>query len=199
LHSNDSNEKYLITLFSNGNEGAFEELYRLYSKRLFGYFIKFVKSEIIAADLLQDAFIKIWNNRQNIDPEKSFRAYLFRIAENLVYDFFRKAARNKKLQVALINSYNHNYSHVEEDFSVKENEQFLKEAINALPPKRRQVFQLIKIEERSYEEVSETLHVSTSTINDHVVKATKAIRENLESYKTVISILFCLLIFAPSL
>ena len=99
MHNNDSNEKYLIALLNNGNEGAFEELYRLYSNRLFGYFIKFVKSEIIAADLLQDAFIKIWNNRQNIDPEKSFRSYLFRIAENLVYDFFRKAARNKNCRL----------------------------------------------------------------------------------------------------
>ena len=61
------------------------------------------------------------------------------------------------MQAALINSCNHNYSHVEEDFSVKEEGQFLKEAINALPPKRRQVFQLIKIEERSYQEVSEIL------------------------------------------
>jgi RNA polymerase sigma-70 factor (ECF subfamily) len=64
----------------------------------------------------------------------------------------------------------------------KENEQILQEAINLLPPKRRLVFQLIKIEERSYDEVSTLLNISESTINDHIVKATKTIREDLKQW-----------------
>jgi RNA polymerase sigma-70 factor (ECF subfamily) len=184
-----SNEKDLVLLLNESNEAAFEELYNLYSNRLLGYLIKLVKTETFAVDILQEAFIKIWNNRQNIDPEQSFRSYLFRIAENLVYDFFRKAARDKKLAAALINNVYDEYRHVEEKFCQKEIDQLLQTAIDMLPPKRRQVFQLIKMEERSYEEVSELLHVSTSTINDHVVKATKSIRENLERYHvTAISI-----------
>ena len=192
LHNEQVNEKYLITILNKGDETAFEALYRLYSKRLFGYLIRLVKSETIAADLLQDIFVKIWNNRQNVDSEQSFRSYLFRIAENLVYDFFRKAARDKKLQAALLDSYADSYSHVEESFCDAENDHLLKEVIKRLPAKRRQVFQLIKMEERSYEEVSELLHVSASTINDHVVKATKSVRKNLERYMTVISTLLFL-------
>ena len=182
-------------LLNEGNEAAFEELYHLYSNRLLCYLIKLVKTETFAVDILQEAFIKIWNNRQNIDPEKSFRSYLFRIAENLVYDFFRKAACDKKLAAALINNAYDEYRHVEEKFCQKEIDQFLQTAIDMLPPKRRKVFQLIKMEERSYEEVSELLHVSTSTINDHVVKATKSIRQQLERYHvTVISIAIFILL-----
>jgi len=78
---------------------------------------------------------------------------------------------------------------------MKERNQLIQEAIDALPPKRRQVFQLVKIEERSYEEVSHMLHVSISTVNDHIVKATKSIRENLERYHiTVIGIISLYLI-----
>jgi len=182
LYDEHFDEKYLITTLNKGDDASFEALYRLYSKRLFGYLIGLVKSESIAADLLQDAFIKIWNNRQNIDPEKSFRSYLFRITENLVYDFFRKAARDKKLQAAIIESYDDSYNHVEESFYVAEVDHKLKEVIKLLPAKRQQIFQLIKIEERSYEEVSELLHISVSTINDHVVKATKSVRKNLERF-----------------
>lgn len=185
-----SNERDLVVLLTGGSEKAFEKLYSLYSERLLGYLIKLVKSETFSCELLQDAFVKIWNNRQNIDPSLSFRSYLFRIAENLVYDFFRKAARDKRLQAELINSASSQYRHVEENFCSKENAQLLREAINALPPKRRQVFQLIKIEERSYEEVSGLLNISTSTISDHIVKATKFIREQLEGYHLIaISIL----------
>ena len=100
-----SNEKDLLMLLSAGNEAAFEELYHLYSKRLLGYFIKLVKSETFAAELLQDAFVKIWNNRQNIDPDRSFRSYLFRIAENLAYDFFRKAAREESARNGLMKNW----------------------------------------------------------------------------------------------
>lgn len=177
-----SYEKDLVLLLNESNEAAFEELYHLYSNRLLGYLIKLVKFETLAAEILQEAFIKIWNNRQSIDPEQSFRCYLFRITENLVYDFFRKAARDKKLEAALINNACHEYRHVEEKINKKEINQLLQNAIDTLPPKRRQVFQLIKMEERSYEEVSELLQVSTSTINDHVVKATKSIREKLERF-----------------
>ncbi len=182
-------EKDLVTFLASGDEKAFEKLYHFYSSRLLAYLTRLVKSETLASELLQDTFVKIWNNRQNIDPEQSFRSYLFRIAENLVYDFFRKAARDKKLMTALINSACQ-YSHVEEGFSDKENQQLLQDAINSLPPKRRQVFQMVKIEERSYAEVSVLLDVSTSTINDHIVKATKTIRENLERYHVIESVLF---------
>ena len=192
-----SNEKELVMLLKESNGAAFEELYNLYSKRLLSYLTRLVKSENFAAEILQETFIRIWNSRQNIDPGQSFRSFLFRIAENLVYDFFRKAARDKKLEASLINSSCGEYSHIEETINTKEDNQQLRDAINTLPPKRRQVFQLVKMEERSYEEVSELLHVSTSTINDHVVKATKAIREKLERYHaSVMSILcFCYFLF----
>lgn len=181
-----SKESQIISLLSEGNEAAFEELYHSYSKRLLGYLIKSVKSESIAAELLQDVFVKVWKNRENIDPDQSFRSYLFKIAENLVYDFFRKAARDKKLEAALITDYNDSYSHIEETISIAENKKLVDSLLESLPGKRRQVFQMIKIEERSYEEVGELLHVSPSTINDHVVKATKAIRKNIGRYMTSI-------------
>lgn len=195
MYINSSNEKELVLLLSQGNKAAFEELYHLYSKRLLGYLIKLLKSENLAAEQLQETFVRVWNARHDINPDQSFRSYLFRIAENLVYDFFRKAARDRKLQSALIHAHSNQYSHVEESCSAKEREQALNAAINSLPPKRRQVFQLVKIEERSYEEVSELLHVSASTINDHVVKATKCIRARLEGYHmTFITILIFLML-----
>lgn len=184
MYINASNEKDLVMLLSKDNEAAFEELYHLYSNRLLGYLVKLVKSETVAAELLQDTFVKLWNNREKIDPERSFRSYLYRIAENCVYDFFRKAARDKKLQSVLIHSACE-YSHIEENVFEKENEQLLQQAINSLPPKRRQVFQMVKIEDRSYEEVSRLLNISTSTVNDHIVKATKFIHEKMQRYHMI--------------
>jgi len=195
VHVFTLNEKDLVIRLKDGDTRAFEQIYQLYSSRLLGFLIKLVKSDLYAAELLQDTFIKLWDNRMNIDPNQSFRSYLFRIAENSVYDFFRKAARDKKLQAAIIKSACEKYQHVEENLVTKENEQILQEAINLLPPKRRLVFQLIKIEERSYDEVSTLLNISESTINDHIVKATKTIREDLKQwYFAQLSMIFLFLL-----
>lgn len=179
---NNSNEKELIVLFTKGDKDAFETIYQLYSPRLLGFLIKLVKSEEHATELLQEIFIKIWKSRDMINPEKSFRSYLFRVAENTVYDFFRKVTREKKLMTDLMKINEEAYSHIEEACFSKENQQFLQNVIDTLPPKRRQVFRLIKMEDYSYEEVSVLLNISTSTISDHIVKANKFMQERLKSW-----------------
>lgn len=190
MYTVTSNEKDWVRLLIKGDEAAFDKLYHLYSGRLLAYLIKLLKAEYIACEVLQDVFIQVWNSRQHIDAEQSFRSYLFRIAENRVYDIFRKGARDKKLRAVLIQAAYKTYDPVEEAVCAKERNQLLREAMDALPPKRRQVFQLVKMEERSYEEVSHMLDVSISTVNDHIVKAIKSIRENLERYHiTVIGII----------
>lgn len=195
MQSNNSyDEKELLVQLKQDSESAFEELYKLYSARLFGNLLKLVKSEIDAQEILQDVFIKIWDNRQQIDTDKSFRSYLFKIAENKVYDLFRKISRDKKREEALLSIATSEYVHIEETILNKESTALLNKAIESLPPQRQQIFRLCKLEGKSYKEVSETLGISVSTISDHIVKATKSIRsyfeENEHTLLTLIVISF---------
>ena len=173
------NEKQLLLQLSQGNEDAFEKIYQFYSGRLYGKLLKLIKSELQAKELLQDIFIKIWDNRKNIDLEKSFRSYVFQIATNSAYDFFRKAVRDRLLQSQLHNVSTRQYSHIEEELINKENHDILFRAINLLPLKRRNIFRLCKIDGKSYDEVSRQLGISPSTISDHIVKANLFIRNYL--------------------
>ncbi len=186
-------ERELLSLLKQGNEQAFEKIYKLYSSRLFGNVFKMVKSETTTQEILQDVFIKIWSNRASIDLDKSFRSYLFRIAENQVYDFFRKASRDKKIQAQLFATATEGYEHIEEMIYKKENALLLRKAIESLSPQRQQVFRLIKLDNKSYEEVSRQLGISVSTISDHIVKANKAIREFIFTHNDMTIILFCFL------
>lgn len=172
-------EKEILFLLKSDDTQAFGELYSRYKVQIFCNIRRLVKSEDIAEELLQDVFVKVWDKRDLIDPEKSFRSYLFRIAENIVYDFFRKAARDKKLEAHLMSVATEFYSHIEENLYTKESALILNRAVEQLPPQRRKVFMLCKLEGRSYEEVSEMLGISTSTVNDHIVKASRSIKEYL--------------------
>jgi len=167
----------------DGSEYAFEMIYRLYSPRLFGKLLRLVKSDSHAQEILQDVFLKLWRYRKSIDPEKSFRSFLFKIAENTVYDFFRKAAREKNVESRLVSLSTVDYKadNFEELMSDDENLTVLEKAIASLPPQRQQVFTLCKLEGKSYKEVSELLGISVSTISDHIVKATKFIREYFDN------------------
>lgn len=190
------NEKELLNRVASGDEKAFEELYGLYSHRIFGNLLKLVRSEDTAQELLQQVFIRIWEKRASIDADRSFRSYLFRIAENCVYDFFREASRHKRLQERLIEAVAGEYSYIEETLLQKESSELLQKALETLPAQRRKVFELCKLNGKSYKEVSELLDISTSTISDHIVKATKALADFYRKNPALIAAIVATLIAA---
>lgn len=186
MDKKDTIQLITVLALKAGDEQAFEQVYQHFSARLYGNLLKIVKSEEIARELLQELFLKVWEKRDQINPDKPFRAYLFRIAENLAYDFFRKAARDKKLQARLVAKGIGSYSHVEEMLINKEYNGLLQQAIDALPPRRRQIFRLCKLDGKSYEEAAVQLGLSTSTINDHIVKAIRFIRKYCYSHYEIL-------------
>ncbi|MVT09600.1 RNA polymerase sigma factor [Chitinophaga tropicalis] len=174
-------EQALLNGLKQGDHASFARLYDLYSERLYGNLLKLVKHAETAEELLQDIFIQVWEKRHTIEIHTSFRAYLFRIGENKVYDFYRKLRRDKALYAYVKAAASEQYTHIEESLLYRENAELLQNAIATLPPQRRQIFELCKIQGKSYQEVSALLGISTSTINDHIVKATRSIRQHFYS------------------
>jgi RNA polymerase sigma-70 factor (family 1) len=170
-------EKEWLQRLRQDDQTAFTQLYHLYSGRLYGNLLKLVKSPEAAEELLQDIFILVWEKRHTIEIHTSFRSYLFRIGENKVYDFFRKLRLDKNMYAYIKATASAQYTHIEEGLLTQENARLLQAAVETLPPQRRQVFELCKIQGKSYQEASGLLGISVSTINDHIVKATRSIRQ----------------------
>src|SRR5690606_33583243 len=117
------------------------------------------------------------------------------IARNMVMDIFRKSVRDKKLEDLLMSTSTEIYSHIEEDIYTKETRIQIDAMLDLLPPKRRMVFKLCKLEGRSYKEVSEILNISVATVNDHVKKANSFLKNELCSSQELMLNLFLLSIF----
>ncbi len=173
------NEQDLVILLKRGDEAAFIELYQRYKLRITGNLVKLLRSEDLAAELSQELFMKIWDTRGQLDPDKSFRSYIFRISENLVMDFFRKVKRDQKLYSRLMEIQTELYSHIEENIMQAQESQRFREVVAMLPAQRREVFRLCKLEGKSYKEVAEILNISTSTVSDHLVKANQFLKSHL--------------------
>ena len=127
-------ERILVNRLQAGDPLAFKALYDIYSVRIYGKLLKMVKSDDLAQDLLQHTFMNVWNHRATLDPDQSFSAYVFKIADNLTLNTWRKAGRNKVLMEKIISSATPYYSHTEEWLTGKENMRQIQEAIDRLPP-----------------------------------------------------------------
>jgi len=170
------NEYELLKRLQSGDQLAFESLYQNYSREIYNKLVKMVKNVTLAEELTQDVFVKVWNKREVITIDQPFRYYLLTLTNNIVNDFYRKAARDRKLQDEIIAASTELYNPTEEQIYYKESKELMDQAINSLPSQQKLVFQMCKIEGKSYEEVSKLLGISTSTISNHIVKATKSIK-----------------------
>lgn len=176
LDSYNDELKLLIRLKA-GDKLAFTHLYEMYSRPLYLNLLKLLKSEPVAEEILQDIFLIIWEKRETITYNCSIKSYMFRMAENKTLDFFRKLKRDQKLRDYIRQVSSGEYAEVEDKILHTEETILLNKAIENLPSRRKQVFYLCKIHGKSYQEVSCLLGISTSTINDHVVKASRSIRD----------------------
>ncbi|WP_084239533.1 RNA polymerase sigma factor [Pedobacter africanus] len=172
-------QKDLLVKLSHGDEQAFNALYKAYSPPLYYRVLRMVKNADIADELLQELFIKLWDKRNTLDTEKSFQAYMYTVAQNLVYNYFRKVANDQSLiQSLIVNSADH-YLDGQELLENKETAGILQKAIDQLSPQRKQAFQLCKIEGRSYDEAAGIMGISVATVNSHITKSLQTIKAYL--------------------
>lgn len=177
-------DQQLLSLLKSDDRQAFNELYERYKSRIYGISLQLLKSEVLAGEILQDVFVKVWLYRHRIRPDRSFPSYLFRIAENRVMDLYRNAARDQKLLDRLVAVTPDSFS-LEELLLQKERMTTLNGAIAKLPPQRKRVFTLCKLEGKSYEEVGRELGITVATVNDHIVKATRAVKASFFSSQEI--------------
>jgi RNA polymerase sigma-70 factor (ECF subfamily) len=189
----DTELQYLLARLHNNDERAFNKLYSTCFRPIYRRIFSLVKDEAIADELVQDLFLKLWQKREDIDPQQSFEAYLFTIAQHLVYDHFRRIAKNKRLVARLLLNATDYYLHSDILLETKESRELLQKAIDQLSPQRREVFTRCKIEGKTYEETSLELGISVPTVNSHMTQSMKLVREYLLKNQDIVLIflLFC--------
>ena len=189
----DIDESELLLQLRDGDAVAFESLYLRYAEKLSAQLFRLLKSWEEVEEALQQLFVKVWENRGNIDPGKSFQAYLYKIASNIANDYYRKLSKDKELannmlqQIALL------YDPDTLTAQIQADEELMR-TIEKLPPQRKTVFKLCKLEGKSYTEVSRMLSISEATVGDHIAKANRFIYNNYDK-----SIFMLSLIYATSL
>jgi RNA polymerase sigma-70 factor (family 1) len=160
-------------LLSEGDVAGFKHIYDRYAPGVFRVGYKYLQSQELAEDLLQDVFYKIWKNPERYAKVENFETYLFSVAKNICFRKLKKLAQEDEasLEYALrkgdASNYNQEYSHL------------LQQAVEQLPPQQKLVFKLVREEGMSHDAIAHQLQLSAATVNNHVSLAMKFIRNHV--------------------
>jgi len=168
---------------------AFDALYNRYSKKVYQFGEAILRSQGEAESLMQDVFMKLWENRQKIQKDSTVKYYLFTTTYNSAISIIRKKAREHEYVNYLKSIQVVDFGPVETEFEYKELSGKLDEAIAKLPSRQREVYILHKVNGLKYNEIAAQLKISVNTVENHMSRALKSIRNELKDF-TLITILF---------
>lgn len=180
----DISEKDLIVRLKRDDERIFELIFERYKNYLLLFIRKALPLEEDAEGIVQEVFINLWLNRNNLDEYKPLKPYLFTIAKNLIYDHLRKIYSKRKYLDALFLNYSAKSDSTENEVEYWDFERFLMEKINQLPEKRRKIYMLSKLEGKTYREIAELLGISENTVDMQMRSANNAISKAIKNYLT---------------
>ena len=172
----------LLASLKAGEEEVFSEIYERYWAVLYRHAYKLLKDEAAAQDIVQDIFVTLWDNMEDLELQRSLRSYLYTAVRNKVLNSIQR----EKYQQRYVESFLHfmNTSEAITDHTLREN--MLREKIDRevahLPAKMRHIFEMSRIHHRSYKEIARELQLSDKTVKKQVSNAIRILRFKLSSF-----------------
>ena len=169
-----------IKELKDGNEFYFKQVFDQYHQKLYFFILNKTRSEYIAEEVVQMAFTKLWQCRHTLQEEYTISTQLFRMATTILIDFLRKY-NNKDAVTTRLDALTieNGVDSTIEKMNGAELQKRISEAVNELPPVRKQVFEMSREQGMSYREIAETLSVSSKTVEAHIYKALKQIKKQI--------------------
>ena len=176
-------EKTLIRNVKNSKKSSFQKLFFQFHDQLFRFVIYRVQDTDIAKDIIQETFLRIWEKRRSLQPEKSFFSLLARISTNLCYDHFRYTEVRLRNRDRIPEYGKSHFDNPEEVVQAQAIEKIIRKLVNEkLPQKCRIIFILSRIEGLSNQEISLKLGLSIRTVENQIYRALKILKKHMKKY-----------------
>lgn len=174
----------LVEQIKNHDKEAFEKLFRRYYSDLHRFLWGYVKNSQIAEDLVQEVFVRVWENRDTLNPEKKIKTYIYKIGRNIAIDYVRhkKVEREWEKEKKALHSVSTLDKKIDDQLHKKFMLAEVRKAIEDLPEKRRLVFILSRYEGMTYKEIAEKLDISVNTVDTQICRALKTLRDKFSSF-----------------
>ena len=175
-------DQLLLGKFREGNAMAFNVLFKRYYNSLLAYAVKNVKDSGLAEELCMDVMLGLWKQKGEIDVQDDLKPYLYRSVKNAMYNHYRK----KALQTVSLDIISENIQLTSRDadheLQVKELQHIYQEQLAKLSPQRRKVYEMSRLENKSYSEIAADLDLSVNTVENYMVASLAFFRKNLKEH-----------------
>ncbi|MDR1918804.1 MAG: RNA polymerase sigma-70 factor [Tannerellaceae bacterium] len=166
----------------DGSYASFDCLYGLWSGKLYNFVMRMSRGErYLAEEIVQSAFLKIWENRESLDEEKTFSTYLFTIAKNLLLNVYQHRMQEFLYQEKLLQDDSAAHA-TEKEMDYRLLDEYIDSLIAQLPPARRQIFILSRRRFLSNKEIAAELGLSENTVESQLRKAIAFLREEINKH-----------------
>lgn len=169
----------LVRALKNGDTGAFDQLFALYGKRLFHFALGYLKSREDAEGVVQEVFLKIWRNHKQLNPDLSFKAYVFKIAYHHILELFEKNTQRQAYQHKIIEEAIVFTDETNERLNYRLLLEKVEALIQKLPPRQKEILLKRRKEGIPVKQIAEELGISVKTVENHLTEALKNLRKGL--------------------
>ncbi len=173
------NDHQFLMEISEGNEKAFEHLFRTLAPTLKPFVFRFTKCNEHTREIIQDTFIRVWLNRDKIIEVTNIKSWIFKFAANECLHHLRNKTIHQKA-VHKLSGHQEEYSeHTTQTIQLNEIKAVIVDAIEHLSPQRKLIYQLSRVENKTIPEIAELLNLSPNTVKNSLVTSLKLIRAHL--------------------
>ncbi|WP_164735428.1 RNA polymerase sigma factor [Pseudoflavitalea rhizosphaerae] len=172
-------DNQLLLRIAKGDETAFRQLFDQYRDLIYSFSFHLTQSDIIAKDVVQDIFVKIWTTRSTLDQIASIRAWMLRLTRNHVLNGLKRKAHEEALLRQIGSKLSHSLQPIEEAIQYRELEKQLQQAIAQLPPQQQRCYLLSRDAGMKHDEIANTLDISQETVKKHIMAAIRSIKKHL--------------------
>lgn len=193
------NEAAFITDLAKGEEKAFRQLFEMYFDKVYKVAFMFTKSTVVAEEIAQDVFLKIWLGREKLISVRKLDSYVFIVARNHIFNVLRKKINEEPFTDQLVKYFEETAASAEQHISLKEVQSLVKKAVEQLPPQQKLIYNLSRERGLNQEEIAYTLHLSKNTVKSHMNKALHFIRRYLRVNAEISIVLICIALSLPAI
>ena len=190
----DQKTNDLASRLRNDDINAFNTLYWEYHAAVYANALKLIKDPVIAEDIVQETFVTVWGKRHTIDPEQDFAGWLFVISYHKTIDQLKRKLKevlaHKKISISIEDHSIHVNADVKEEQLAA-----IEKAMDQLSPQKRKVFELCKVQGRTYKKAAEELHISKYTVKEYLSEALVSIKKYIGEHPRQTGIVIYFLVF----
>lgn len=186
----------LLQRIAEGDHAAFRSLFEQYADKMYAVVYNYTKSRFVAEELVQELFIRVWKYKRQLRKVEDPAAYLYRMVFNHINTYLKRTANEKRILDNVRSQADHPSEELIRQLEANDMSRLIAAAINRLPPQKKTIYLLSREQGLSYQEIAEQLHLSPNTVKNHLVEATKLLRNYLKDHALALSLLLLKLFFS---